>query len=107
MAALWERYKGAMAARLAVIEDASRQLLEGALADEDRQRAHGEAHKLAGSIGTFGYWQASRLARQIEELLVPGSPLSEQEATQLAELVDQLGREVSSATAQTPSTMNP
>lgn len=102
MAPLWERYKGAMTARMSAIEGATSLLLEGALSESERKKAHGEAHKLAGSIGTFGYLEASRLARQVEELLEGEEPLGEAEATQLSTLAQRLRIEVDQAAAQSP-----
>lgn len=102
MASLWERYKGVMTARMSVIDGAMRQLREGELSDSEREKAHAEAHKLAGSIGTFGYLEASRLAREIEVLLDPQGPLGEAEAEKLSALTDRLRTEVDQAAAHSP-----
>lgn len=102
MATLWERYKGAMTARMSVIEGATRRLLDGELSDSERKKAHAEAHKLAGSIGTFGYLEASRLAREIEELLDRQGPLGDGEAAQLSVLAARLRAEVDQAAAHSP-----
>ena len=99
MAALWERYKGTMNARMSVIEGATSRLLEGALTDMERKNAHGEAHKLAGSIGTFGYLAASQLAREVEELLARDGPLADADASRLSDLARRLRFEMDQAAA--------
>lgn len=101
MAALWERYKGAMTARVLAIETATNHLLEGFLTEGERSSAHSEAHKLAGSIGTFGYLEASRLAREVEEILGKRGPLGEKDAARLSGLAGRLRSEVDEA-AQNP-----
>ena len=49
-----------------------------------------EAHKLAGAVGTFGFWSASALAREIENLLQPSSGISNRAAPRLRDLTRQL-----------------
>src|ERR1700752_4596753 len=69
VAKIWERFKGTTFNRLAVLEQAVMALLEGTLSDEVRRQAEREAHKLAGSVGTFGFAEGSRLARAVEQML--------------------------------------
>jgi len=66
---LWARYRSAIFDRLSVVEAAAVELLRGSIDGELRRKAEGEAHKLAGSLGTFGFADASRDAREIEVLL--------------------------------------
>ena len=61
--AVWVRQRGRVLERVAVIEAA---VGDGTPDAQARETARVEAHKLAGSVGTFGYWQASALARDIE-----------------------------------------
>ncbi len=64
--AIWERQRGGVRERIDTIERALDALAEGRLDPElacDSQRA---AHTLAGSVGTFGFVQASHAARAIE-----------------------------------------
>jgi diguanylate cyclase (GGDEF)-like protein len=49
-----------------VVEEAVSALLAGHLPPDLRERARREAHKLAGSAGTFGFPRASTLARELE-----------------------------------------
>ena len=65
---LWEQHKGTIFERLAELERASHSALE--LSGESRQEACSIAHKLAGSLGTFGFRQGSELARDSEHILL-------------------------------------
>ena len=66
--ASWARGRDAQLRRVALLERAVVALLAGALEDDERQLAIGEAHKLAGSLGSFGLTEGSRLAAEIETL---------------------------------------
>jgi diguanylate cyclase (GGDEF)-like protein len=73
---IWERRKDEIIGRVAILEEAATALLSGGLDDDLREQAQRDAHKLAGSLGTFGFARGSQLARDVEELLpstrVPG-----------------------------------
>jgi CheY-like chemotaxis protein len=64
--ASWTRGRDAQLRRVALLERAIVALMAGALEDDERQLAIGEAHKLAGSLGSFGLAEGSRLAAEIE-----------------------------------------
>ncbi len=64
-----EVFTAGMGDRLAVLKQAVAALSRGTLSNELRQQAGREAHKLAGSLGSFGFAQASQLAQEIETLL--------------------------------------
>jgi HPt (histidine-containing phosphotransfer) domain-containing protein len=66
IAALWAKYEGLTRERLARVELALEYAEKGALTDEMRFDAIAEAHKLAGSLGTFGMADASKAASRIE-----------------------------------------
>jgi len=70
VAGVWKKFKDKIINRFAAIEQANTALLAGTLNDELHRKAVDEAHKLAGSLGTFGFAEGSSLARQIEELLL-------------------------------------
>ena len=74
VAALWEKFSENLFGRLALLEQASRALREGCLSAELRQEAAMEAHKLAGSLGTFGLAEGSKLAAEMELILEAGGP---------------------------------
>ncbi|MHB8669218.1 MAG: response regulator [Acidimicrobiales bacterium] len=87
MAAIWETSRGLFAESLKVIEDAVGALLQGGLSSEDRRRAEREAHKLGGSLGTFGFQDASRQAQEIEWALQGTGPVEDQKVLALSERV--------------------
>lgn len=64
-----EVFTAGLSDRLAVLKQAVAALGRGTLSDELQQQAGREAHKLAGSLGSFGFTQASQLAQEIETLL--------------------------------------
>ena len=61
-------------AKLPEIETAVEALVEGALQEAQRERAAFQAHKIAGSAGTFGLPVASERARELERLFAPPGP---------------------------------
>lgn len=104
VAELWEKFQGKINSRIAVLEETAQGVLAGKLSDELRQKAIQEAHKLAGSLGTFGFKDGSLLAREIEKLLQPGVSLRQAEALHLLELVAALHRELQNpATPKIPA----
>jgi len=74
LAAVWERFRDATLRKVGVIEEATVALLEDHLSPGQRQQAEREAHKLAGSCGTFGFPRSSQLARDIETKLSSEAP---------------------------------
>lgn len=74
LAAVWERFRDGTLRKVGVIEEATIALLEGHLLPGQRQQAEREAHKLAGSCGTFGFPRSSELARDIEKKLSSEAP---------------------------------
>ncbi|HYM58896.1 MAG TPA: response regulator [Solirubrobacteraceae bacterium] len=82
---LWVAHRGEVDASVARIEDAVSDLMAGALDDAGRDAARRAAHQLAGTVGTFGFTDASEHARVLEQAL-EHAPARE-EALRLAELV--------------------
>lgn len=103
IAELWEKFKGKIINRVAVLDQAAVTLLTGNLNDELRQKAVGEAHKLAGCLGTFGFPNGSSLARDIEQLLRPKVTLGQNQAQRFAELVAALHRSLNETPAKEAS----
>ncbi|OLP19749.1 hypothetical protein BST81_04235 [Leptolyngbya sp. 'hensonii'] len=66
---IWERTKGVSFERVRLLEQAAQSLKSGALEPTQRQKAIQAAHKLIGSLGTFGFEAGSVLAQQIEAIL--------------------------------------
>ena len=94
-----EDFKAGISDRLAVLEQAAHTLKEGKLDEQLRSTAEQEAHKLAGSLGSFGFAEGSRLAQEIEQMLLTKNCLDQVQSLHLCELVTQLHREM----AQNPT----
>lgn len=94
VAGVWARYRDQVMARVDVLEAAAIGLLEGRLDREGRREAEREAHKLAGSVGTFGFAEASRLSREAETLLAGPNALPQADALRLADLAVAIRREL-------------
>ena len=62
---LWIRFLPEMRRRVATIETAA--CSQGSSSTEEREAAHQAAHKLAGSLGTFGAMRGTEIARRLEE----------------------------------------
>lgn len=89
-----------MLGRIATLEQATLALLENSLSDALAQQAEREAHKLVGSLGTFGLAQGSKLAREIEHILQAGSSLGQIEVLRLSQLVVALHQELEQSSPQ-------
>jgi len=89
-----ERFRGVFHQQLAVIEQAKTALLAESLEVELQQAARQEAHKLAGSMASFGYPKGSQLARSAEHLLMKDPPFTAVEITRLSEVVTALQQEL-------------
>ena len=82
-------------------------LLQDDLDEALRERAFHEAHRLAGSVGTFGFAEGSRLAREAEHLLRQPGVLGPAEAPRLAHLVSKLRHELAQAPGAEPPAAAP
>ncbi len=67
---LRDSYKKRVAMQVARLEQAKTAFLAGSWDEELLQAARDDAHKLAGSMATFGYPEGSKLGRAIEHLLM-------------------------------------
>lgn len=92
---LREKFKSTFIAQVEVIKQATEALSEGNLTLEFQQKARQEAHKLAGSMGIFGFEKGSELARQIEELLDTEETVELSVSLQIAQLLELLQQELS------------
>ncbi|VXD25208.1 Two-component response regulator [Planktothrix serta PCC 8927] len=66
---IWQKQKYKYFDRLAIIENAVQALKTNNFTPEIQQQALREAHTLVGSLGAFGFKEASALSREIEHLL--------------------------------------
>ena len=87
IARIWAESAGELQERLDAIDAAGAALLAGSLDDERRARAVTGAHKLRGSLGTFGLPGGSDLAGELEMMLrATGDP----PVLRLSELAERL-----------------
>jgi len=75
--AVWKRYRPVVLERLDLLDRAAAAAKGGALSEELHGEATSVAHKLAGSLGMYGYDEGTRIAREIEVLLEDTVPASE------------------------------
>ncbi|QZZ19584.1 response regulator [Leptothermofonsia sichuanensis E412] len=64
--ALWEQFKPSILERVATLEQAVEALTAGNLPEELGRAATAAAHKLAGSLGMFGFPAGTQLGQEIE-----------------------------------------
>ena len=88
LAQVWQRSKPVVLARLETIEAATAKLAAGRDDNALVESARGEAHKLAGVLGSFGLARGSELAHDLEQHLV--APCDEGEAARLKRVAAQL-----------------
>jgi HPt (histidine-containing phosphotransfer) domain-containing protein len=75
MAKLWAKYLPEIERRVTVLDTAAVNLAAGTLTSEERESAHADAHKLAGSLGTFGLHRGTEVAR-LAELALATDPVA-------------------------------
>ena len=66
---LWTKFLPEIENRLALMEAAAKSSAAGQLTEEQRSAGHAAAHKMAGTLGTFGLHRGTELARQVEHAL--------------------------------------
>lgn len=93
IAEVWERFKERIGNRVTVLEQAVIALRAGILDDELRHLATQDAHKLIGSLGTFGFANGSTLARKIESILEQPK-VGREQIPELEKLVQHLREEL-------------
>ncbi|MBE9099974.1 PAS domain S-box protein [Vacuolonema iberomarrocanum] len=99
VAEIWERFKDRVFGQVQVVERAVTASLYGELNDALCQQARREAHSLAGSLGTFGFPAASKMARKLEKWLVDGAMTHPPSASRMVELVRSLRETLNSPVA--------
>ena len=90
IATLWDKFKDKIHQRLVVLETAKTAYLEGEITPELQQQVISEAHKLAGSLGTFGFPLGTQLARKIEDLFLENLSLSDLHQQEFMKLLEHL-----------------
>ena len=69
LTAMWLRIRPIVEERMVALDGAADAVAAGSLSEELRKEAHGSAHKLAGSLGMYGFDEGTRIAQQLEVLL--------------------------------------
>jgi HPt (histidine-containing phosphotransfer) domain-containing protein len=72
--ALWERNQAQVENRLQLLDSAAAANRHGDMGEELRNEAREIAHKLAGSLGMFGFSVGSEIARRLELLFDSANP---------------------------------
>ena len=93
---VWERSREQTAGRVRTLDEAIGAMLDHSLNEDLRARAERDAHKLAGSLGMFGFPRGSEIARELEQALAAPAPA---QAFHLAELALVLSAEIDSRPA--------
>lgn len=101
IAKAWEMHQDTMQERLTVLEAAVAVVGGGGQLSPELQHAgRSQAHKLAGSLGCFGFAEGSRLARKLEQLLQLNVPLDNEQVFQMTRLVEGLKQNLASGGSQ-------
>lgn len=87
-----ERYRDTFIEQVGTLEEVLQALQSHSLHSSLQEKAQQEAHKLAGSLGTFGYPKGSELARKAERLLK--EPLTPPQGRQLQEWAEKIKKEL-------------
>lgn len=106
LARAWTDYREAAEARLSAVEAAIAAFQSGHCNRQLRQEAAREAHKLVGSLGSFGFIEGSAIARPLETLLEGHDRLTDEQVETLAAGARSL-RQILNATPPQPATQHP
>jgi putative two-component system response regulator len=99
--AIFERSREDFELRMRTLEQAVQAVRAGSLDEELRSRAERDAHKLAGSLGTFGRPRGSDLARELEQRFARSQRSAPTHDHMLA-VVEALRQELDAAAAVPP-----
>ncbi|MBC1238518.1 response regulator [Nostoc sp. 2RC] len=97
-----QNFQAKLGSRIAVLKQAADALRKGKLETKLQQKAEQEAHKLVGSLGSFGFIEGSRLVNKIESLLQSEKFISQANCFYL----DKLLRNLQQKLDKTPSEQN-
>ncbi|MDJ0714734.1 MAG: response regulator [Prochloraceae cyanobacterium] len=95
---IWQHVQAKFSTRVAVLEKVTTAIAQNRLNEELRKLAISEAHKLAGSLGTFNFDEGSRTAKKVEQLLLSSKPLTQKQKRHLSDLVGAIRAELEKAT---------
>ena len=95
LSTIWKKHRESYLTRIAILEQATKALKTGLLDSSLQQQALEQAHTLAGSLGSFGFSQASQYCREIEQMLTGDTQLSSERIVQLSALLLDINSELS------------
>ncbi|MUL36096.1 response regulator [Gloeocapsopsis dulcis] len=104
IAGVWHQFKERVSQQVTLLERAIIALLQEKLTDELRATAEYEAHTLAGSLGTFGLGEGSRIAKRIERIFQGNQAIRHETAGHLCQLVTALRQEIQRPEAEVVTT---
>ncbi|MEQ9624315.1 response regulator [Coleofasciculus chthonoplastes] len=90
VAKIWQKFKESLPEKIDVFRQVSVTLATGTLNQQLCENAKMEAHRLVGSLGSFGCAEGSKIAREIEQLLQTPIQTTPQDAHKLKHLIDSL-----------------
>jgi DNA-binding response OmpR family regulator len=102
----WQEVRQIYCDRLSTIEQAVAALQSQTLTPEQQQSAEQEAHTLIGSLGSFGFDEASRISRQIQQILKQAKPLGQSDVTALLPLIAALSQQLGNPTDDKTGTID-
>ena len=89
----WSKFRDLAFERLSDLENSAKALVEERVTSEIHTQAKNSAHKLAGSLGCFGFPEGSRIAKKLEQLL-DNDPTTQANVKQVTELISELHAEL-------------
>jgi diguanylate cyclase (GGDEF)-like protein len=101
--AIWRKSLQRTTDQVAALELAATALLDGQLDEVTRAEAERQAHRLAGSVGTFGFHRASAIALELESFF-EGHPSEPESAVHATELITALRASLSDRPDSAPPT---
>lgn len=87
---MWTRFLPDIRDRAAVLDAAAKAAVDGTLSQAIRAEALSAAHKLAGTLGTFGLPRGTDLARELELLYASDDGLEGAKAQRLATITAEI-----------------
>lgn len=94
-------FKAKVGERIAVLKQLTHAICKGDLDKHIWQDASQEAHKLAGSLGSFGFARASQIAEKIDNMFQDVAPINQAQSLHLYKLVVDLQQELEQTDIQT------
>ncbi|AFZ34853.1 multi-component transcriptional regulator, winged helix family [Stanieria cyanosphaera PCC 7437] len=103
----WQQFKPNMLERLAAINAVKDALITNSLTTQLQQQARASAHKLAGSLGSFGFPEGSKIAKVLEQLLIDELASNGDKIEQLSQLLADLTQEIEHQPFHTQKNITP